>query len=708
MQISLKWINELVNIKRVKLNTLVEKLTLGGFEVEEILEIKMSNTNEIVLDISATANRSDSLSIQGMSLEMAALLDSPLTISNYLLQSQKLKQLILEKATNLPSSTGCTTLLSVSIENFANQAVPKWITKKLISSGLTPSNTLADFQSYMQMETGYPFAFYDFDKVAKKVGKKDFQLSVSRATNNSLFVAANDENYNLDESIVVTKVNDVSLSIGGIIESKEFRCENSTTSLLVEASIFTATSIRQQSRKLGLRTDRSTRYEKSLKNTYLIEALYRLISLFRIANPNLIVKFQTLSKIEEQTTNPIILKYATLKEILGPTTTSSNIQLEYIDVKTVESYLNRLNCHYVYNDQEESWSIKVPHFRNEDLTREIDLVEEIGRLHGFNNFLITLPKLHAIGTKDKSYQTRQKLTSCLLNLGLNELIHYSLVNEKTFLTNEILLVNPLVSEYESLRLSLLPGLIRTNYENWKQSNSVINGFEYGHVFSLDENKNFREKEHIAGILGGVKTKLTWSETENSISWFEAKGRIEVLFEQLNIPIIWKSTLTTCNQLENIFHKYRHVEIYLESGQLVGNFGQIHPILANELNISASLYLFEFDLDVIQSALQMNNVAVYREYSTYPKILKDISFIIKQDIEFKKLEQFLYLNGSKFLSKIQLLDEYKGGSIPKDYTSLCLQLTFHSNERTLQTREVEEILNHICFVLTNEFNATIRT
>jgi phenylalanyl-tRNA synthetase beta chain len=707
MQISLKWINELVNIEKIKLDTLVDKLTLAGFEVEEMREIKISKTNQIVLDISATANRSDSLSIQGISSEIAALLNTSLNLSNHLIQSEKLKQIIWDKAATFSISTGCTTLLSVSVENLVDKTIPKWITKKLLSSGITPSNTLVDFQSYILLETGYPFAFYDFDKIRKKIGKVDFKLSVSRAAGNDSFVASNNESYDLDQSILLLKANEIPISIGGIIENQEFSCENSTTSILIEASIFTAAIIRQQSRKLGVRTDRSARYEKSLKNTYLIESLYRLISLLRISNPKLTIKLRTIIKENEQVINPISLNYGTLKEILGPTKKSSNKNFEYIDSKTIEDYLNRLNCKYDYNEKTNAWRVTVPHSRSEDLTREIDLIEEIGRLHGFNNFLITLPKLKVIGTKDKSYETRQKLTSCLLNLGLNELIHYSLVNEKTFLTNQISVINPLVSEYATLRLSLLPNLIRTSQENWKQSNAIINGFEYGHVFSLDTNTNFKEKEHVAGILGGFGTKTTWAESEQVVSWFEAKGRIERLFEQLNVSVIWKSTSVCSNHLQEIFHKYRHAEIYLHSGTLIGNFGQVHPILANDLSISSNLYLFEFDLDIIKVALENNNVSIYKEYSSYPKIIKDISFIVKQDIEFDLLKQLLYLNGSQFLSKINLLDEYKGNSIPKDHTSLCLQLIFQSNEKTLQNSEIEEILNNIRFVLTQEFNATIR-
>ena len=364
----------------------------------------MSKTTQIVLDISATANRSDSLSIQGISLEIAALLNTSPTVSNHLLKSEKLKKLIWEKSTIFSTNTGCTAFLAVSIENLINQTIPNWITKKLVNSGVTPSNTLIDFQSYILLETEYPFAFYDQIKIGKKIGKVEFDLLVSKAVENELFVASNNEQYTLDQSILLVKANELPLSIGGIIENQEFICDNLTNSIVIEASIFNAATIRQQSRKLGLRTDRSTRYEKSLKNTYLIESLCRLISLLRISNPNLTIKLETINKTNEQSIKPIVLNYATVKEILGPINSSSTNHFEYINSETIQDYLNRLNCLSIYNKKEETWLVTVPHSRSEDLGREIDLIEEIGRLHGFNNFLITLPKLQAIGTKDASYK----------------------------------------------------------------------------------------------------------------------------------------------------------------------------------------------------------------------------------------------------------------------------------------------------------------
>lgn len=704
MQIPISWINELVDIDSIQLNSLIEKLTLGGFEVEEIIELELNNQKQIALDISATANRSDSLSIQGLSTEIAALINKPVKISDYSMKLLPWKQSIEIKAEPVTIDSNCSMFLAVVIENLVNTSVPKWIKQKLISSGITSSNDLSDFQNYISLETGYPFCFYDFDKLSSKLGTPDFKLSISSGKNKQQFLANNNLSYELNHSILTVNANEISISIAGLIEAEEFNCSENTNVLLVEGSIFTAAKIRQQSRKLGLRTERSARYEKSLKNTYLIESLYRLISLLRIFNPDLTCKIHTVNKISEQIPEPLLLKYENINEILGPTNESSESNYKYISPELITNYLNRLNFQFMFDEVNLNWKVIVSHSRTEDITREIDLIEEIGRLYGFNNLLTILPKMKVIGNEDSNYKTRKKITICLLNLGFNELIHYSLVNKTTFINNEVQLINPLLSDCSSLRASLLPNLIKTVEENLKQKNAYMEGFEYGHVFAKHPVKKFFEKEYVAGIFGGIKTKLSWSSSATELSWFEAKGKIEQLFNQLNIITYWKR----CNNNKNILHPYRSAELYLDNNVSVGIFGQIHPILANKLNFSSEIYLFEFDVDVIKNTIQKNRLTFYKEYGIYPKIIKDLSFIIERDIPFKKIQEILYSNGTEFLSEINLLDEYRGQPIPDKQTSLCVQLIFQSSQRTLENKEIENIINKLKLVLIKKFNAIIRT
>lgn len=704
MQIPVKWINELVNIETVNVDYLVETLTLSGFEVEEILEIEIDHQKTLALDISATANRSDSLSVQGISLEIGALLNKPPKISNYLTTTFEWEKSIRQSSTKNLVDSSCSSFLSFTIENVINFTSPTWLKQKLISSGFVPENNLNDFQNYLILEMGYPFEFYDLEKLKSKIKSEEFSLSLEYGKNDQLFRATNDVEYSLNDSMLVVKANDFPISIGGIISDVAFKPSETTTSLLIEASIFNAAKIRQQSRGLGLRTDRSSRYEKSLKNSNLLEACYRLISLLRISNPTLVCKLHTNSNAQENESNVITLRYANINKVLGPVRGIKS--QNYIAIENIHNYLDRLNFESSYNELEASWTVKVPYLRNDDIVQEIDLIEEIGRIHGFNNFLTQLPVIRTIGNEDFSYQTRKKLNACFTNLGLNELIHYSLVSEYTYTPNKIQLVNPLLKDCSNLRSSLLPSLIGTVQDNLKNGNPIVEGFEYGHVFSIGKDSQIIENEHVAGIFGGFKTKSTWSTSPIHIQWFEAKGKIEQLLQKFNFLIYWKPYQETTTT--EFLHPYCTAEIYLANGTRLGVFGQIHPFLAKKLNISSNLYLFEFDFTLLKNQLKENKFKNYQEYSLYPKIIKDLSFIIDKNISFNQLKEILYLNGSKYLTEVTLLDEYRGTSIPENCTSLCLQLNFQSNEKTLQTTQVENIINHLQSLLISKFKVEIRT
>jgi phenylalanyl-tRNA synthetase beta chain len=701
MQISLKWINELVDVQTINLEDLIEKLTLGGFEVEDVIELEVNHKKEIILDISATANRSDSLSIQGISSEIATLLDQPIKLSTYSKNIIDWKEKLQKLFTNSLTKTNYSMFIGLKVLNLTNIQSPTWLKQKLRNSGILPVNNLLDFKNYILLETGYPFEFYDYDKICSKVDSKNFNLSIEPSTNEKEFCGSNNINYLLNNSILLVKANDIPISIAGIIESKDVSYSNNTTNLLIEGSIFNSSKIRQQSRILGIRTDRSARYEKSLKDNYLIESLYRLIILLKASNPNLICSFNTGFRFIEKTREPLFLKYKTVCEILGPIKSSNNSNLLYINSDLITNYLTRLNFNFSYDESNLVWKVEIPDNRSEDITREIDLIEEIGRLHGFNNFLITLPPIKKIGKKDLSYKIRKKITHSLLNLGLNELIHYSLVNEKTFLHNEVQLINPLVIDYSNLKISLIPNLLKTLKENFRQGNLFLEGFEYGHVFFKSDSNKFKEKEYIAGIFEGINK----GNAEKSLTWFEAKGKIEQFFDQLNLQVYWKKN--SVENLKDFLHPYRSAELYFSNGKKVGIFGQIHPLISSQIEVYSDIYVFEFDIEKIQNETQKNKIAIYKDYSLYPKIKKDLSFIINQTVTFNEIKDLLYSNGTKFLTNINLIDEYKGESIPSNYRSLCFELIFQSNEKTLQTKDIEIIIAQLENILTEKFDIIVR-
>jgi phenylalanyl-tRNA synthetase beta chain len=705
MQISLRWLNELVDLETIELDNLIDKLTLGGFEVEDVLDIKLPNTKTVALEISSTANRSDSLSIQGLSLEIAALLNQIPKKINY---SEKICLWLQDIETIAPTtkiSDNCLGFIGVTIENVNNFSSPKWLQQKLLASGLPVQNSLLDFQNYILFETGYPLEFYDLDEIYSKTDNSNLQLSLTTLKNSLNFSASNGKDFLINEPVIILQANDLPISISGIISSMDSMYRNTTKTLFIEASIFNAAKIRQQSRIVGLRTDRSSRYEKSLKNIALLESVYRFISLLRIANPKLRCKLHTVMQPVKEIVKKIQLDYQKVKQVLGPIQQSISNQETYISPKIITAALERLQFKVTYDDQNHKWDILVPTLRSDDIVREIDIIEEIGRIYGFNNFLTRLPKIKNIGNEDFDYQIRKKLTSCLMSLGLNELIQYSLVNEKTYLKNEIELVNPLVKDYSNLRSSLLPNLLKATEENLKRGNLNLEGFEYGHIFSKNSSSSIIEQEVLAGILGGYKRKIDWAGSSSSLNWFEAKGKLEQLFQKLNIITYWKPYKPIKEQ--NILHLHCSATILLSDGTQIGIFGQVSSILANKLNIPIDIYLFELNFNVLKRQIQQNKLIVYNEYSLYPKIVKDLSFIVKDDIPFTKIQELLYLNGTSLLKNIHLLDNYYGKSIPKNHISLCLQLVFQSDFETLQNDTIETIVANLTRVLETKFNIKIR-
>ena len=706
MQISLKWIQELVNLQTVNLDDLINKLTLSGFEVENVLKVEIEDTKLTALDVSATANRSDSLSIQGLSLEIASLLNQGPKISIYSTKTYSWSKDFENFYPTKRKKTECLGFIGLIVENLSDFTSPKWLKQKLITSGISPQNNLIDFQNYIALETGYPLEFYDFQRISSNLKKTNFHFHLTNLNNFFDFAASNNLNYKLDNSILTITADELPISIAGVIQSKYTNYSNNTQALLVEGSIFNAAKIRQKSRLLGLRTDRSSRYEKSLKTTNLFKSVYRFISLLRINNKELICKLHTFEQPVPDLIQTIELNYDKIKQVLGPIQKTDENLYHYISPQLITDLLKRLQFEVIYNNKDYSWQVTIPYLRSNDITQEIDLIEEIGRIYGFNNFLTRLPEIKQIGSEDVNYQTRKKLTSCFINLGLNELIQYSLVNKKTYLENEIELVNPLARDYSYLRSSLLPNLVESIDENFKKSNLILEGFEYGHIFSRQSSSVIEEKEYVAGVFGGVKTKSNWSEKGRFLNWFEAKGKIDQLFKKLNINTYWEPYQPI--KEKKIFHTYRTAQIFTRNQTKLGIFGQVSPLLAKKLNISIATYLFEFNFEVIQKQIQQNKLSYYQEYSFYPKIIKDLSFIIKDDIPFQQIEKIIRLNGSEFLKEIYLLDEYRGKSIPENHTSLCLQLVFQSNHETLKNTKVERITNHLTNLLNKKFNARIRS
>nr|YP_009163645.1 phenylalanyl tRNA synthetase beta subunit [Triparma laevis]BAS19099.1 phenylalanyl tRNA synthetase beta subunit [Triparma laevis] len=692
MRVPLSWVTELIDIQDINLDMLVDKLTLAGFEVEEILVETINQKSEIILDLSATANRPDSLSMNGISKEIGAILNKPL---NPIKTGDIITRLGISKIKNKQSTINfenCSEFLTVKIRNLTNLVIPGWITQKLLCCDVTPQKNIQDLINYVLLETGYPFQLYDLDKITSALKNDNFQFSINRIPKNdvvSLTVNEVKTEYKIKTEILGLYANNLLIGLPGISEEFNTTPTNQTQNFLIEGSIYNSKYIRQASRKIGLRTERSARYEKGINNSNFLSAFSRLLALIELSNNDIGISCCSTFLSEEIKPNKVILTLNSIYEILGPIK-HSTVNLKYLSIEQIENYLTRLGFELKPNNNQ-TWEVSVPAIRKDDITQEIDLIEEIGRLHGFNNFITKLPAIEKIGLEDFSYKFRKKLTACFLHEGFNELLNYSLVKNNN--QTEIILNNPLISDCSVLRTSLLPNLIKNYSENINQGNVEFEGFEYGHIFELGLSNSYNEFEFVSGLFGNLEQKTNWNKPLTTLSWFEAKGKIETIFNRLHLKTSWVSELDS-RYIETL-HPFKSATIYIKNTNFkIGVFGQINSIIAKKKGITSNLYLFELNFEILKQIELEPTLTLYSEYSLYPKIIKDISFIINNKINFIDIKNYIYSINNELLINIELLDQYRGETIPLNHSSLCLKLTFQSKFKTLETNDIDKVLNEI--------------
>ncbi|MBD0313958.1 MAG: phenylalanine--tRNA ligase subunit beta, partial [Microcoleus sp. T3-bin5] len=401
----------------------------------------------------------------------------------------------------------------------------------------------------------------------------------------------------------------------------------------------------------------------------------------------------------------IALRLDRVNQILGPIDLGEDTgELQEQDVERI---LTALGCKLTPSEKDTNhqptWSVSVPPYRYRDLEREIDLIEEIARLYGYNKFCDTLPEKAEAGYMPLDEELIRKLRAFLRAEGLTELIHYSLV--KPGEDREIVLSNPLFAEYSALRNDLIAGLIDAFQYNLEQGNGALNGFEIGQIFWQEED-GLQETEALAGIMGGDRTLGKWSKSgrEQPITWFEAKGILESVFRQLALQVEFQP-----DRRDDRLHPGRTASLWIRGNRL-GIFGQLHPQLRREKGLPDSVYVFQLDLDVLLESLGQDEILepTFQPYSTYPASDRDIAFFAPVKISVSEIEKVITKAGKDLLESVELFDEYRGENVPEGQRSLAFRLIYRASDRTLTEAEVEPVHNKVREALVEKFGVNLRS
>jgi phenylalanyl-tRNA synthetase beta chain len=558
--------------------------------------------------------------------------------------------------------------------------------------------------NYVLLEWGQPLHAFDRDRLKAVAGGDALTIGVRFANNGESLKTLDGQTRTLQPQTLLITANDKPVALAGVMGGEETEVYEGTHNLVLEAALFEPVAIRRSARSQGLRTESSTRYERSVNQAELGIAARRAISLIsELADGNPISQEIADTRPDPSTwARSIELRLDRLNQVLGPVEVDDEIGEILPD--DVERILTALGCQLKRSTSEEEtqWTVAVPPYRYRDLEREIDLIEEVARLYGYDNFCEDLPDKTEPGYLSLEQQLMRQLREAFRAAGLTELVHYSLVKPKD--EQQVQLANPLFAEYSALRSDLLSGLIDACQYNLEQGNGILNGFEIGRIFSREE-EGLQEMDNVAGILGGDPSKGRWVRggNESPLTWYEAKGVIDSVFERLGLSVEYQP-----NRQDDRFHPGRTASLWLQ-GESLGRFGQLHPQLRSERGFPDAVYAFELDLDVILDALAQEERLTprFQPYPTFPASDRDMAFFAPRKVSVAEIERLTLNAGKPLLESVQLFDEYRGESVPEGQRSLAFRLVYRASDRTLVAEEVESLHQKVREALVEKFGVTLR-
>lgn len=763
MYISLKWVQEIIGFQNLTLNNLLDRLTLAGFEIESIDNKELFKNNDIILDISFTANRADVANIKGLMNEVVTLFNSNLFLQTpinikplillkldntnnnwakkfhtqeinynhllkdlnfnfsnqykllqykyYLWEHYLQKKSFSNSLTNINSpqvidSNKNLTLFSMKSQKLKVSESPDWIKKRLILMNFKPVNNIIDTLHYLLIETGQVFFTFDLKLLENLTNTSNMLFVPKYATNECLFPVSEAKTINLNNNILTLTINNKIVSVAGLVQNFNTLVNKDTSQIVLQCGLYNPKEIKKSSKILGLRTDYSIKLERQTDLNLLEQAYLRLTHLFWVQNikfeqapvnkNNVFIKKSNSSLLYryiKQSNNKIKIIYKNITQLIGPykkVTNLSNFQiirnLKLLNFKI--SFQTDQNCYII-----------IPLARQLDIEQEVDIIEEIVRIIGFNKFKPIIQNTTQFGQLTKMEKFKRRLRTHFLNLGFNESLHSILVKNK--FSEQTKLENPLFNESSVLRLSLLSGLIEKVKYNQKNVGESFETFELGRVYKFLANGNKKELEVISGIFGGKTFRSSWDIESSSINWFEAKGLFENLFEKLNLSVEWVQPIISTRGMTH-FHPNRTTNLFIGK-QIIGTFGQIHPSLALNYSLDKKTYLFEFNTELLNHFWQSKTLISYKPYSSYPISYVDLSFIVKKSLFFDEIKNRILLIGKPLIRNVDLFDYYSKEPIQKGYCSLTFKLHFQSETRTLVNSEVAEIVKSIIVNLEENFD-----
>ncbi len=681
MKVSYDWLKDYVNI-HLKPKELAGRLIMAGLEVKSIDD----KDGDYIFEIEVTSNRPDCLSIYGIAREIHGIFGlklKPIKINS--LKNAKLQK----PAIKIEGKRGCLRYVGRIIDEIVVNPSPKWLIDKIQSAGLRPVNNIVDITNFCLLELGQPLHAFDYDRL------DGGEIIVREAKKGEEIVTIDGLKRKLDENTLVIADSKKPVAIAGVIGGKDSEVTSSTKRILLESAYFDPPTIRRASKKLGILTESSYRFERGVDLDGVLLASNKATQL--ICDLAKAKAISPPADVGIRKTRPTVINLTVSKanKILGMNIATS---------KCV-AILKRLELK-VKQKTKDSLEIIVPSFRR-DLEGEIDLIEEIVRIYGYDKVPETLSRIPLWGKGSQKSEDRiieDLIRRTLVGFGLNEAITYGLgssgvyINNLNFSEGQLLKVkNPLSSETEVLRPSLLPGLLDVIAYNINRKISDIRIYELGKSYFCKTSGEPFEKNTLAIALCGMRTK-DW-QVKEIVDIFDLKGIVEALFERLGISkyeFVAKSHPLLSPSISSAIKV---------NSKDVGILGKLDVAILDIYDISNPIFLSELDLELVAPHIKLESQ--FSGLPKYPSIIRDISLIVDEKILNSEIISTIRKTCGDLAVSVKPFDLYRGEQIPKGSKSILYSIEYRASDRTLTDEEVNRLDIKLREVLAQTLNAKIR-
>lgn len=666
------------------LNRIFSDVQLGQ-DVKDVLGFE----KDTVLDVAPTANRGDQMSVIGVARELSSLFNTPLKFNPI----ECTKDLSTDKfKVEIKDKTVCKYYSIALLKNIKTKPSPDWMKKRLLASGVRSINNVVDITNYVMLEYGCPLHAFDADKL-------DGYLCVRRAEDGEKLITLDEVERTLTTDSVLIATKDKGVCLGGVFGGANSEIDDNTTSIALEAAYFTPATNRKSARSAGYRSEASARFERGIDIEAVKPALMRAMQLLvEYADAEVVgVVEDGENKLEPI---EITLRYAQIKRILGCEIAPErciNI-LENLGFKKLGG-----------NDA--AAKFLVPSFRAYDVTREIDLIEEIARINGYDKISPTLPSKAQTPTITLEEKVINKVNEIMLSAGLNEIQTSSLIGkpllDKFKITyddeNAVKVLNAASEDYAMLRQTLAASVLNCMKYNFDNGQKNFWAYEIGKTYiktapADEKSTGVKETRVLEGVLTGEVQNSKW-QVKTTVDFYTVKGILENLFKELDVlrrikivPIEKTDLINTHKAL----HPYRTAVIMLLGKRPlpIGYFGQVHPTLIDKLKLNQNAFLFKVDLTELIGAVK-ESVPRFKHIPQYPEVRRDIAFIINDEVSFDDIQKVIKSSVKQNIFKgSEIFDVYQGEHVEDGFKSVAFRIKMQDENATLTDEIIEQQITSV--------------